>query len=257
MNVGLVDRLACPRCGPPFGLILLAREVRDRRVLRGDFGCANCRDRFPVEDGFGDLRPPPRTPGAPHPGADCARTTDDAGAGAGDVEGNEADDPRRALRLAAMLGVTEGPGLVVLADRHRGEAAALARLVAGIEVLVVGWGGRGVAAGGVSAFATGSRMPLRDGVVRGAVAVGESGEGWWGECLRVIVPGGRIVITRATDEARGWMAAAGLATLLDGDGVVVGERGGGGVAGVAGAAAPLAPPSRPGSELPTLSGRGA
>ena len=63
MNIGLVDHLVCPRCGPPFGLVLLAHEVRDRRVSEGEFGCPNCRDRFPVEGGFADLRPPPRGAG--------------------------------------------------------------------------------------------------------------------------------------------------------------------------------------------------
>ena len=50
VNVGLTDHLVCPRCGPPFGLILLARDVRDRRVREGEFGCPNCRDRFPVKE---------------------------------------------------------------------------------------------------------------------------------------------------------------------------------------------------------------
>ena len=62
MNVSLTDHLVCPRCGPPFGLVLLARDVRDRRVRQGEFGCPNCRDGFPVVGGFGDLRPPPRRP---------------------------------------------------------------------------------------------------------------------------------------------------------------------------------------------------
>ncbi len=58
----------------------------------------------------------------------------------------------RGLRLAAALGVAEGPGLIVVPDSCRDEAAAIARLVRGIEVVVVGWGGRGLAADGVSAF---------------------------------------------------------------------------------------------------------
>ena len=160
MNVTLTDHLVCPRCGPPFGLVLLARDVRDRRVHEGEFGCPNCRDRFPVEGRFGDLRPPPR------------------GAGGGVVEVEEGDgsegEPDRgggrqaaALRLAAALGVTSGPGLVVVSDGHRAEAVPLARLVRGIEVVVVGWGGRGLVGEGVSAFVTGPRLPLRDGVVRG------------------------------------------------------------------------------------------
>ncbi|MDE2974394.1 MAG: hypothetical protein OXU64_06700 [Gemmatimonadota bacterium] len=226
MNVALVDHLACPRCGPPFGLVLLARDVRDRRVRTGEFGCPNCRDRFPVEGGFGDLRPPPRAGGG-------------AGAGGGDAEAGRpgagtaggSDAAEKALRLAAALGVTSGPGLILVTDGHRDEAGPLARLVRGIEVVVVGWRGRGLAGEGVSAFVTGPRLPLRDGVARGAVAEGGSGgEGWWGECLRTVTPGGRIVITGATQEAREWVAKAGLATALDEGGVVAGgvAAGGGG-----------------------------
>ncbi|MDE2982103.1 MAG: hypothetical protein OXU74_13005 [Gemmatimonadota bacterium] len=203
MNVGLTDHLVCPRCGPPFGLILLARDVRDRRVRKGEFGCPNCRDRFPVEGGFGDLRPPPRGPGP----------------GAGDPDSGSSD---AALRLAAALGVTRGPGLIVVPDSCRAEAGRLARMVSGIEVVVVGWGGRGLLADGVSSFVTGPRLPLRDGVLRGVVAQGGAGEGWWGECLRVLMPGGRIVITGASAVARAWMTGSGLATLLDEDDTLVG-----------------------------------
>ena len=221
MNVVLTDHLVCPRCGPPFGLVLLARDVRDRRVHEGVFGCPNCRDRFPVEGGFGDLRPPPR--GVREVGDEVGIEGEQADEGAG------SDVGKAALRLAAMLGVTSGPGLIVVADRHRAEAVPLARLVRGIEVVVVGWGGRGLAGNGVSAFVTGPRLPLRDGVVRGVVADGGGGEGWWGECVRVLIPGGRIVITGATAGAREWMAASGLVTMLDEGGVVVGGVAGPGV----------------------------
>ena len=56
MHLLLTDRLTCPRCGPSFGLILLADRMNDRRVVDGVLGCPNCRDGFPVRDGFGDLR---------------------------------------------------------------------------------------------------------------------------------------------------------------------------------------------------------
>ena len=215
MNVALTDHLVCPRCGPPFGLILLAHDVRDRRVHEGEFGCPNCRDRFPIEGGFGDLRPPPRSAG---PGGASGGRDGSAGAPAGDLGGDAAT---RALKLAAALGVARGPGLMVVPDSCRDEAAPLAKLVAGIEVVVVGWGGRGLMAEGVSAFVTGPALPLRDGVVRGVVAEGGAGEGWWGECLRVLMPGGRIVITEATVAAREWVGGAGLATLVDEGGMLV------------------------------------
>ncbi|MDE2805568.1 MAG: hypothetical protein OXN18_10535 [Gemmatimonadota bacterium] len=231
MNVSLTDHLVCPRCGPPFGLVLLARDVRDRRVRQGEFGCPNCRDGFPVVGGFGDLRPPPRGPepsgvvvgeggGAAVSGelGDAGSEPDGGGAPAGDPDSGTAG---AALRLAAALGVTRGPGLIVVPDSCRDEAGPLARMVSGIEVVVVGWGGRALAADGVSAFVTGPRLPLRDGVARGVVAEGGAGEGWWGECLRVLMPGGRIVITGATDTVREWVSSTGLVILLDEDGMMV------------------------------------
>ncbi|MDE2653091.1 MAG: hypothetical protein OXI71_04670 [Gemmatimonadota bacterium] len=237
MNVDLVDHLVCPRCGPPNGLLLLAHDVRDRRVREGEFGCPNCRDRFPVVDGFGDLRPPPREVGVGGGGG-----RDGGGAGASGAAGSrrsgagpsraepaaeEGDPAGRALRIAAALGVTGGPGLIVVTDAHRAEAVHIARLVRGIEVLVVGWGGRGMVAdttdaGGVSAFVAGPRLPLRDGAVRGVVADGDSGGRWWDECRRVLMAGGRIAITEATREAREWVGGAGLVVVLDEDGMVVG-----------------------------------
>lgn len=224
MNVALTEHLVCPGCGPPFGLVLLAHDVRARRVNRGEFGCPKCRHRFPVEDGFADLRPPPLRAG---PG-DGAVGQENAVAGeTGGVNKAESADPAaaggaatRALRLAAALGVTEGPGIIVVPDSRRDEAGALARLVRGIEVVVVGWGGRKLAAEGVSAFATGPRLPLRDGGVRGVVAGRDSGEEWWRECLRVLMPGRRIVITEATSQARDWVRSAGLATVLDDGGLL-------------------------------------
>ena len=57
MHILVTDRLACSRCGPAFGLVLLADRLENRRVLSGHLGCANCRERYPIIEGFGDLRP--------------------------------------------------------------------------------------------------------------------------------------------------------------------------------------------------------
>ena len=225
MNVSLADHLVCPRCGPPFGLVLLARDVRDRRVHEGEFGCPNCRDRFPVEEGFGDLRPPPRGAGT---GEGSAVAKCDPGTGSAGGPESTGDRQSAALRLAAALGVTSGPGLVVVSGGCWREAAFLARLLRGIEVVVAGWGGRGLGSAGVSRFVTGPRLPLRDGVARGVVAEGRGGAGWWAECLRVVMPGGRVVIDGAAGAARDWVVAAGLVTLLDEGGMVVGGVGAGG-----------------------------
>lgn len=205
MHIGLVEQLLCPRCGPPYGLILLAREVRERRVRQGEFGCPNCRGSYPVEAGFGDLRPPPRSPPPP------------AGAAARRV----AFDPDAALRLAAALGVARGPGLLLLDEFHASDARALAGMVGDVEVVVVGWGGQGVAGPGVSAFVAGGTIPIRDGAALGVAVGGDRDETAWSESLRVLADGGRLVISGPTDPSRGWVRSNGLVQLLDDGGLLV------------------------------------
>ena len=116
MHLLLTDRLACPRCGAGFGLILRADKLVDRRVIEGGLGCPNCRDRFPIVDGFADLRPPPRgdLPAAPARGA---------------VEPAETD------ALAALLGVTEGPGNIGVVGALSAHAGGLADRIQGVEIV--------------------------------------------------------------------------------------------------------------------------
>ena len=56
MNLLLTDLLACPRCDPPFGLVLLSEDTRDRRVYAGLLGCPNCRQEWRVSGGLADFR---------------------------------------------------------------------------------------------------------------------------------------------------------------------------------------------------------
>ncbi|MBW3533907.1 MAG: hypothetical protein KY453_01605 [Gemmatimonadetes bacterium] len=130
MNVLLTDRLSCPRCGPEFGLILLAERTEKRRVLEGRMGCPNCRDRFPVSRGFGDLRAPPRSALPP-------------------VESLDAPPAEATERLRALLGVAEGPGNLALVGPVVAHAAGLAQRTPETEVVAVDAAGvvrgRGVA----------------------------------------------------------------------------------------------------------------
>ncbi|MCY3808305.1 MAG: hypothetical protein OXG58_02520 [Gemmatimonadetes bacterium] len=205
MHIGLVEQLLCPRCGPPYGLILLAQEVRERRVRQGEFGCRKCRGSYPVEAGFGDLRPPPRSPGP------------SVGAAAGRMD----SDPDAAIRLAAALGVARGPGVLLLDGFRASDARALAGIVGDVEVVVVGWGGQGVAGSGVSAFVAGGTIPLRDGAALGVAVGGDRDETAWSESLRVLADGGRIVISGPTDASREWARSRGLVQLLDDGGLLV------------------------------------
>lgn len=193
MNVVLTDHMACPRCGPPFGLVLVARQVVDRRVRQGEFGCANCRDSFPVEDGFADMRPQPRSLAPPR----------ESGAGG---------RPAAPLRVAAGLGVTDGPGFVIVWDGREDGAVGLSEVMPGVEIVVTGWAARRFASAGVSAMAVGPALPFADGVARGVVVAEAQRAGAWRESVRVLAPGGRIV-ANASPDARQRMTAAGC-TLL-------------------------------------------
>ena len=117
MHILLTDRLICPRCGPGFGLILIADRLENRRVIEGSLGCPNCRDRFPVERGFGDLRPPPRSTRS-------------------DAPDTEPPVSPPAVEVAALLGLTEGAGNVVLIGDLAGHATELAGLVREEELAI-------------------------------------------------------------------------------------------------------------------------
>lgn len=208
MHVLLTDRLTCPRCGPRFGLILLADRVEERRVLEGLLGCPNCREKYPVRGGFGDLRAPPRTP-LEHE----------------DAPGLDEPDPEGTVRLGALLGVAAGPGHLLLVGGPAGHAEALAGMLEEVEVVAVhpGLHGRDEVPG-VSRIAAGPGLPLYDRMVRGAALDGTVAEGMLDEARRAVAPGGRLVVVGPSPEVRDRLAASGLTPVLDEEGVVVVTR---------------------------------
>ena len=206
MNVVLTDHMVCPRCGPPFGLLLVAREVVDRRVRQGEFGCANCRDSFPVEDGFADMRPQPRSPAPPR----------EEGPNAGSAAERDS-----ALRLAAALGVADGPGIVIVWDGRAEVVIGLSEVAPSVEVVATGWGARDFAWQGVSAMAVGPALPFADRAARGAVIADADDANRWRESVRVLAPGGRVVAIRPSPNTVDRMSAAGCVSLVCDEEVLV------------------------------------
>ncbi len=208
MHLLVTDRLTCPRCGPAFGLILLAhRTTGDRRVLDGELGCSNCRDRFPVRGGFGDLRAPPR------------RALPE-GRAAGPPPEAEASE-----RLQALLGIPGGPGMVALVGAPAAHATALARLMEGVEILAVdpaaaSW----EEASGVTRFAARPGLPVFSGTLRGVVVDGGLGRRWIGEGARVLAPRTRLVLVEAGEGGEDAVREAGLQVLASEAGTVVAAR---------------------------------
>lgn len=178
MHLLLTDRLNCPRCGSGFGLILRADRLTERRVLEGALGCPNCRDRFPITDGFADLRPPPRTS---LPDGEPVNSTDTA-----ELE-----------RITALLGVVEGPGSIALVGSVARYAGPLADRTPGVEVIAVAEQVRGDAErAGVSRMVSGLDLPFRPESLRAlALSKGKAGLLERPEALiRLVLEGGRLVV---------------------------------------------------------------
>jgi uncharacterized protein YbaR (Trm112 family) len=204
LEVLLTERLVCPRCGPPFGLVLLAQRVTERRVLEGSLGCPNCRERFPVSEGFADLRPPPRD--------DLAEAAASA----------SAPDPNETFRLAALLGITSGPARVLLLGSAMAHAQALVGLIPELEAVLVGPARlAGPEQPGISRLAGGFRMPFQSMALQGAVVGGAADVAPLAEVARVVAPGGRIVLQEAPGGGREAVEAAGLQVLLEQAGILV------------------------------------
>jgi len=182
--------------------------MEQRRVLEGELGCPGCRHTQPIRNGFADLRVR-----AEDVAAESPSTTLPAGS------------PDEALELAALLGVVEGPGNLVLLGSLAGVAPALAGMIPGIEIVAVdprlsGW----TEAPGVSRMAVGPGLPFRSRSLRGIALSCAEGEGLLQEAIRAVARLGRVVVQGAQPGAREILAAEAMEILLDSNGVAVGQR---------------------------------
>lgn len=187
MRLELSELLACPRCGPPRGVVVSVDRMERRRVLEGFLSCPECEARFPIRGGVIEFGP-----GAdPAPGA-----------------GRDEQDSEDALRLAALLDLGEGGGFVLLGRGLSGVAPAVAELAPGVELVSLVDAPSAEAAARVNRArgVSEASLPLRDGRLRGAALVGGGG-GALAEAARAVRPGGRVVVLRP---------AAGIASAASG-----------------------------------------
>lgn len=226
MHLLLADRLCCPRCGPEFGLILLADRLEDRRIYEGGLGCPNCRDSYPVRRGVGDLRAAPRavltTPGEAH--------TDSAAERVGEEVSTDgpADHPT-AAEIGGLLGILRGPGHLLVLGALGARARSLADLIEGIEVVAAGasapHGVTGsVEKSGVSRLIVRSTLPFQSRSLRG-VALIEGDDGCdVVEAARVIAPGGRLAMWGAGPDSGALVRGVGLEVIAEEDTRLVARR---------------------------------
>lgn len=211
MHLLLTDRLTCPRCGPTFGLILLASSIDDRMVREGRLGCPNCRDGFPIEGGFADLREPPRG---------------ELAAGLVGAPPDSREDTSAAERLVALLGVVGGPGTVALVGEPARHAAVLTASAEEIHVVGVDADLRLWPEGPrFSRIVASPGLPFYDTTLRAVAVDGRLGGTWLAEAARVVVPRGRVVVAHAPPDADQRLRSAGLEVLAAEAETVVAARG--------------------------------
>ena len=204
MHILLTDVVTCPRCGPEFGLIVLADALEERRVQAGQLGCPNCREEYPIAGGVADLRWP--------------RAAQEDRVGGGEHRA----DPERPYRVAALLGITgpagpvavlaDDPALVDEVQQHLPDVAVVgvsSTPPPGAGAAAAGW----VLASGVLPF----RSRSLGGVVLAGGAAAESVE----EGLRCLRRGARIVVDPAPAGTTDALLREGAELLLEQEEVAV------------------------------------
>jgi uncharacterized protein YbaR (Trm112 family) len=206
MHILLTDILACPRCGPDFGLVLIADRVEERRVLEGRLGCPNCREQYPVRGGELDARLSTAAP------VDRAESSEDAPVGDGGA----------AVRLAALLGLADARGTVLVAGPGAALAAEVAALVPELEVVTLAAEpGGGDEQPGVSRIAAGAGLPFRSRTLRGVALTGGADPALLAEGVRVLQPGARLVVEGAPAGTAELLSSHGAQVMLEQEGTVV------------------------------------
>jgi len=171
-------------------------------------GCPNCREQYPVRAGFADLRPPPRTPLA----------MPDSNTLPGPVE------PEETIRLGAFLGVTQGPGTILIKGPAARFAQGLSDLIGGVEVVGLDLDLFAVdEAEGVSRMLAGPRIPFFSDTFSAVLLSGEAVDRELDEAARVVGPLGRVAVLEASRSTSGRLQALGLKILLEEAGVLVGQ----------------------------------
>jgi uncharacterized protein YbaR (Trm112 family) len=182
-----VDLISALRCLTPHEdswLVAAARRTEGRHVVEGTLGCPVCRREYPITGGvayFG-VEPPAASGG----GLPEEAFTDD-----------DPDAAERALRLAALLGLADPGGVVVLGGGW-GRLAPTLLEIAPVHCVLVDPDFDARGAGELSVIRSAGAIPLAAGAARGvalagAAVAGEAGGATLAAAVRALRARGRLV----------------------------------------------------------------
>jgi uncharacterized protein YbaR (Trm112 family) len=174
MFLELVDILRCPRPHEETWLVASSVRMEGRHIVEGELGCHVCHEHYPITDGvarFGEratTSAPDTTPGLAHESA--------------------------AMRIAALLGLAEPGGVVLLTGKFGSLAHPMAMMVGDTQLVAVNPAEAIGMGDTVSALTTESVLPLANGACRGAaVDATHVDPAFLAEVARVLKPGARLV----------------------------------------------------------------
>jgi hypothetical protein len=172
----LVDSLRCVRPHEDSWLIARADELVARHIVQGELGCPICEARYTVRDGVANFRGAERT----FPSETSSAAPQDASAAA--------------LRAAALLGLTEPGGLVVLAGEWSACANALLECVEGVQLLALDPAPTLRSGGALSLALIPDALPLAAASARGiALDAAHATPSLLAAASRALAPGGRLI----------------------------------------------------------------
>lgn len=175
MFIELVDHLRCPRPHEETWLVASADRTEGRDILDGTLGCPICHAEYPIRRGVAWFSPPDRA-ARPAPGAIAP-----------------ANDPAAAMRLAALLELTDPGGFALLAGWWARHAHAIHDIAASHLVLLNP--APPIDAGsGVSVLQAPDVIPLADATCRGvALDAAHADPTRTTAAARILRPRGRLV----------------------------------------------------------------
>jgi hypothetical protein len=159
MFIELVDSLRCLTPHEDGWLVVASSRMEDRHIVDGVLGCPICHAQYPIVNGVAYLGAETPDPGDAH--------RDDMLAAAA-ARPPHADAMDEALRLAALLGLTESGGTVMLAGGWSALAAPLRDVVDEQRLLLIDPVDALSALHGFSVVRTAGRVPLADASLRAA-----------------------------------------------------------------------------------------
>ena len=224
MRLELSEIIACPSCGPPCVMVAVVAEASGPRVKSGFLGCPACQSRFPIEEGVLWLVD------RDDPGAGESEA-DRAGEPVGGLDAHRADTEGEAILVAAVLGLGEGHGCVLLGPGLAPIAAEVAAMAARWEVLSLVTGSPPAVEGpeNLSRVVVGlEALPVLGGRCAAAAVAGDAAGRFEGEragaFAGTLSPLGRLAVVRPGPESEQEVRRAGLRVVSVDPRVVLAAR---------------------------------